>query len=199
MTAPRYIDSIHLYRFDILINMIELAILGMLRGRPQHGYELKTRLLDLGFSRISFGTLYPALRRLEKRDFIEALRQSGRRKAYALTEMGEAELDRILNSAEGDEDRNFNMKLAFLRYLDAAARLRTLKRRRRQLVARLQVAQDAVHRSISEGQDDHYTTALLRHNIATTESDIEWLDQLIAFARTEQETQIPKTLRGGRQ
>jgi DNA-binding PadR family transcriptional regulator len=168
----------------------------MLREEARHGYEIKARLLDLGYARVSFGTLYPALRRLEKRGLIEALRQTGRRKAYRLTDGGAVELDRILNSADDDEDRSFNMRLAFFRYLEPAARLRTLKRRRRQLVERLRSSQGAIQRSISEGHDDHYTTALLRHNITTTEADIEWLDQLIGFARTEQITTVPRTLRG---
>lgn len=176
--------------------MIDLAILGLLHERPRHGYELKTRLLDLGFSRVSFGTLYPALRRLEKRGFIEALRQTGRRKAYRLTRQGETELTRIMNSADQDEDRNFNMRLAFFRHLDPATRLRTLKRRRRRLIERLRTAQEAMARSIEDGHDDPYSSALLRHNIQTTEADIEWLDQLIAYARTEQETTIPRTLGG---
>ena len=85
--------------------MFDLAILGLLRKRPRHGYELKVHLLELGFARVSFGSLYPALRRLEKHGFIEALRQSGRRKAYRLTETGEQELARILDSAEDDGDR----------------------------------------------------------------------------------------------
>ena len=82
--------------------MIDLAVLGLLRKHPRHGYELKARLLELGFSRVSFGTLYPALRRLEKRGFIEALRQTGRRKAYKLTDTGTAELVRILDSVDDD-------------------------------------------------------------------------------------------------
>jgi DNA-binding PadR family transcriptional regulator len=168
----------------------------MLRGEPRHGYQIKARLLDLGYARVSFGTLYPALRRLEKRGLIEALRQSGRRKAYRLTDSGAVELDRILNSAEDDEDRSFNMKLAFFSYLEPPARLRALKRRRRQLGERLRTNQDAIQRSVSEGRDDHYTIALLRHNVTTTEADIEWLDRLIAFARTEQTATVPKTLRG---
>jgi DNA-binding PadR family transcriptional regulator len=176
--------------------MIDLAVLGLLRKRPRHGYELKARLLELGFSRISFGTLYPALRRLEKRGFIEALRQSGRRKAYRLTDAGEVEFARILDAADDGEDRRFNMRLAFFQYLEPAARLRSLKRRRNQLVKRLQTGQSALQRSITESQDDHYTTALLRHNIETTEADIDWLDQLIAYARTEQETEVPRTLSG---
>jgi DNA-binding PadR family transcriptional regulator len=47
--------------------VLELAILGLLKEQPLHGYELKKRLADsLGFVEgISFGSLYPALRRLE--------------------------------------------------------------------------------------------------------------------------------------
>lgn len=47
--------------------MLELAILGLLKEHEFHGYELKKRLTDtLGpFSSVSFGSLYPALARLE--------------------------------------------------------------------------------------------------------------------------------------
>ncbi len=55
--------------------MLELAVLGLLQDQPLHGYELKKRLGDqLGFlSGVSFGSLYPALRRLEKAGAIEAV------------------------------------------------------------------------------------------------------------------------------
>lgn len=177
--------------------MFDLAVLGLLRKQPRHGYELKARLVELGFARVSFGSLYPALRRLEKRGFIEALRQSGRRKAYRLTETGAVELDRILDSAEDDEDRRFNMKLAFFQYLEPVARLRSLKRRRNYLVGRLRNAQTALQHEITEASGDHYTAALLQHNVESTESDIAWLDRLIAYARTEQVTEVPRTLPGG--
>ena len=47
--------------------MLQLAILGLLKDQDLHGYELKQRLTDvLGpFSSVSFGSLYPALARLE--------------------------------------------------------------------------------------------------------------------------------------
>ena len=47
--------------------MLELAILGLLKEQDLHGYELKRRLVDqLGLvSGTSFGSLYPALARLE--------------------------------------------------------------------------------------------------------------------------------------
>jgi len=55
--------------------MLELAILGLLKELPLHGYELKKRLNDsLGqFWRVSYGSLYPALARLEKLGAIEAV------------------------------------------------------------------------------------------------------------------------------
>ena len=47
--------------------MLELAILGLLKEQELHGYELKRRLTHtLGLlSSVSFGSLYPALSRLE--------------------------------------------------------------------------------------------------------------------------------------
>ncbi|MGA3352228.1 MAG: helix-turn-helix transcriptional regulator [Acidimicrobiales bacterium] len=47
--------------------MLELAILGLLKEHPMHGYDLRKRLRgDFGLlSSLSFGSLYPALARLE--------------------------------------------------------------------------------------------------------------------------------------
>ncbi|HEX3393948.1 MAG TPA: PadR family transcriptional regulator [Acidimicrobiales bacterium] len=49
--------------------MLELAILGLLKEQDLHGYELKKRLTEaLGpLSSVSFGSLYPALSRLERK------------------------------------------------------------------------------------------------------------------------------------
>ena len=55
--------------------MLELAILGLLKESDLHGYELKKRLADtLGsFSSVSFGSLYPALGRLEAAGAVKAV------------------------------------------------------------------------------------------------------------------------------
>lgn len=55
--------------------MLELAVLGLLKEQPLHGYELKKRLGEtLGFLwGVSYGSLYPALRRLEKQGTIESV------------------------------------------------------------------------------------------------------------------------------
>ena len=57
--------------------MIDLAILGLLTEQELHGYELKKRLGELLASRasISFGSLYPALARLEAQGAVKAVEQ----------------------------------------------------------------------------------------------------------------------------
>lgn len=59
--------------------MLELAILGLLGDQELHGYEIRRRLRDeLGvFSNISFGSLYPALARLERTGAVEAVENHG--------------------------------------------------------------------------------------------------------------------------
>ena len=54
--------------------MLDLAVLGLLEENDLHGYELRKRLGDLLGLRlaISFGSLYPALGRLEKAGLVEA-------------------------------------------------------------------------------------------------------------------------------
>ena len=55
--------------------MIELAVLGLLKETDLHGYELKKRLGSLlgRRSTVSFGSLYPALSRLEKSGAVKAV------------------------------------------------------------------------------------------------------------------------------
>lgn len=55
--------------------MLELAILGLLKEQPMHGYDLRKRLRS-GFgllATLSFGSLYPALARLEKAGAVRAV------------------------------------------------------------------------------------------------------------------------------
>jgi DNA-binding PadR family transcriptional regulator len=55
--------------------VLELAILGLLKEEELHGYELKKQLVDrLGpLSSVSFGSLYPALARLEAAGAVKAV------------------------------------------------------------------------------------------------------------------------------
>jgi DNA-binding PadR family transcriptional regulator len=59
--------------------VLDLAILGLLHEQELHGYEIRRRLRDeLGlFANISFGSLYPALSRLEKARAISVTEATG--------------------------------------------------------------------------------------------------------------------------
>jgi DNA-binding PadR family transcriptional regulator len=192
--------------------MLELAILGALAEQPLHGYELKKRLSEtLGpLWGISFGSLYPALRRLERSGAIEAtetqearlghvstgsldgdlaaarLRRRvvpGRRtrKAYRLTDQGRAVFAELLTDDHTDDERTFALKLSFCRYLAAPDRVALLERRRTQLTDRLSKARRAPSRTI-----DRYTRSLLEHRARSTQHDLEWIDELLAEERASQ-------------
>lgn len=57
---------------------IDLAILGLLQEEDLHGYELRKRLGDIqgAHNSVSFGSLYPALARLERSGAVQVLRPS---------------------------------------------------------------------------------------------------------------------------
>ena len=167
--------------------MLELAILGLLKERPMHGYQLSRELSESlgGFWRVSYGSLYPTLRRLERNGEVEALPTDeaavGRRKqVYRITPEGEQTFLRLLQEVPHDnqsEDQRFRVRLAFFRYLPPETRLRMLERRRAYLEDRLSTIKDSL-RATRERADD-YTLALMEHGRSATESDIAWVDDLI--------------------
>jgi DNA-binding PadR family transcriptional regulator len=70
-----------------------------LKDGPAYGYELATRFKKMtrGYIRVSFGTIYPFLRRMERRGIIKSSRKerSGR-VYYALTPKGRTAQERVL-------------------------------------------------------------------------------------------------------
>ena len=81
------------------------VILGMVRLGRRTGYEIK-QLVDVStrfFWAASYGQIYPELKRLEDDGLLEGTDASvngRRRRAFALTPAGEAELDEWLRSGE---------------------------------------------------------------------------------------------------
>ena len=65
--------------------MLDMAILGLLEERDLHGYEIRRQLRDnLGIlANVSFGSIYPALTRLEKSGAVVATEGSAARDATA--------------------------------------------------------------------------------------------------------------------
>lgn len=171
--------------------MLELAVLGLLRDGAHHGYELKRLLADLGFWSVSFGSLYPALRRLERRDLIEAQVSSDkrRRKVYRITDEGDdyfQDLMRSDDTSTADDDRSFRLRLAFFEYLDPDRRLPILERRRHQIIEERDRMKRRLgrNRERAKARGDRYRLAVLEHGLRRAEADLAWIDELIMAERT---------------
>lgn len=168
--------------------MLELAVLGLLKERAMHGYELRKQLtVRLGFFwTVSFGSLYPTLRKMERRGLVEKLRSSEpasrRRQVYQITTVGEQQFLDLLEDGPGTpEEDKFPLRLAFFRYLRPETRIRLLERRKAYLEDRL--AEGRRRLSRVTGASDTYTLSLMRHGVDITERDIVWLEELIAVER----------------
>jgi DNA-binding PadR family transcriptional regulator len=175
--------------------MIELAILGLLKERPMHGYQLNRELTEQlgGMWRVSYGSLYPSLRRLERQGAITSPTGTGARRktVYAITDEGERMFLELLQEPpqEGQtEDARFRVRLAFFRYLPPETRVRLLERRRQGLEDRLAEIKTFLR---GTGTPDDYQRALMDHARAGTEADIAWLTELIQRERQRYEITAP--------
>ncbi|MFN2586626.1 MAG: PadR family transcriptional regulator [Actinomycetota bacterium] len=186
--------------------MLELPVLGLLKEKSMHGYELRKQLgAMLGpFWQVSWGSLYPTLRRLTKAGAIEKLAEPaprsrrgtrggsakpatlspGRRKTvYRITPEGERMFTAMLEETAAAVDaEHFTLKLAFFRYLQPETRLALLERRRAYLQEKL--AQFKTNLRDYRERIDSYTLSLQNHGMAATESDIAWIDELIREERS---------------
>lgn len=193
--------------------MLELAILGLLKEQPLHGYELKKRLGETLGSLwgISYGSLYPALRRLEHDGSIEIVEpevvaapipstgsldgdlaaarlrrpaKSTRRtkKAYRLTARGDARLSELLV----DDDSAGDDERTFALKLAFCGHLDP-EARLQVLTRRRAALADRLARArrTSPNRGDRYTRSLFEHRTQSTQRDLEWVDALIAAEGSE--------------
>ncbi len=169
---------------------IELAVLGLLHEGPMHGYELRKRLnLMLGWGRVlSYGSLYPALKRMLRASLIEEEVGGGNltrrpRIVYRLTEAGHREFERLMSEVgpAAWEDDTFGVRFAFFSRTDMEVRLRVLEGRRTRLQERLDRVQREL--TITQREVDRYAAELQRHGVESVEREVRWLSELINAER----------------
>ena len=185
------------------MSLLDLSLLGLLADQPLHGYELSKRLRDLGDGRsaVSFGSLYPALGRLDKQGLVSATESEAEAPRSPMTGSLGAEVARLRMAAPSSgtrgrrnrkvyaitehgrarlrrlleepaaDDRTFAVQLAFCRHLDEDHRLALLQRRRRELAERLAAEPPRLR--------DRYRLALRDRDRLASEAEITWLEHLI--------------------
>jgi DNA-binding PadR family transcriptional regulator len=167
------------------------------------------------FYQVSWGSLYPALRRLAKSGAVEKVAEpavprrttksarmagtrettlaSGRRRTvYRITDVGEQLFTQMLEETAAVDAEHFTLRLAFFRYLRPETRLTLLERRRAYLQEKL--AQFKTNLLTYRERMDSYALSLQNHDMATTESDIAWIEELITQERAP-EIPRPKSTR----
>jgi DNA-binding PadR family transcriptional regulator len=191
------------------MRVLELAILGLLHESPMHGYELRKQLTTkLGAFRaaISYGSLYPTLRRLQASGWItedssvapaaasEVPLLTGRRGrvVYKITAEGKERFQTLLANAgpETYDDEGFGVHFAFFARTDRATRLRILEGRRRRIEERREGLRDVLSRAAE--RLDAYTLELQRHGLDACEREVRWLEELIAHERSGRSPQITR-------
>jgi len=179
-------------------DVLKLAILGTLSEHPLHGYQLRKELgSQLGpFRAVSYGSLYPCLKRMVADDLIaadasdaeplsaRATTSKRSRIAYRLTDHGRAQLEEELASAAASswDDDAFDVRFSLFDRTDSATRLRILEGRRSRMAERLEEVSESMKRV--RARHDAYTTELQRHGLERVEREVEWLDKLIDQERS---------------
>jgi len=166
-----------------------LLVLGVLHRGDFHPYEIKRRLeaaMVECYLDVDVGTLYYAVRQLEKDGLIEAIAhervaRGGMRTIYRVTDTGRVEFKERLHQqieAEGPVPQALYGALLFLDLADPAILQETLRRRCEtldELIAKLGPIREELAPTISTGGEH-----LLTHIELQRRLDREWLAGLIA-------------------
>jgi len=185
--------------------MLDLAILGLLHDGERHGYELRKQLGELLGARgaMSFGSLYPALARLEKAGLVKAVTAGARtdrpvpssgslagelaalraRRSFAAPGGRSKKVYGITELGEAHlltllaepaaDDRTFAVQVAFCRLLPASDRLRRVE-----VAARAEAEPSSTTHRL-----DRYLRSLRDRDALALTHDLAWLDDLIASER----------------
>jgi PadR family transcriptional regulator len=82
---------------EMLKGTLEGIVLAILGGRPAYGYEITSRLREMGFADIAEGTVYALLVRIEQRGLVDVEKVPSEkgppRKVYSLNALGQDYLE----------------------------------------------------------------------------------------------------------
>jgi DNA-binding PadR family transcriptional regulator len=172
----------------------ELLLLGLLDHESMHGYALNEFLEHrLGYvSTLKKPTAYRLLELLLDQGLVEQeLEREGRRperKVYRITELGRSRLVELLRSELARADRpvyGSNVPILFWEHLDPVE-VATLLERRRADVAGQHIEMVSTIEAHSAGTP---ARLVLEHDLAHLETELVWLDRLIAEFRQQRASQ----------
>lgn len=169
-------------------NISKFAILGLLSWRPMSGYDMKTYIEEgiKFFWNMSYGTIYPTLKRLEEEKLVEKEVQSQINKPdriqYSITPAGKAKLDEwLLEPTEMIQVNNeLLLKLFVGQHVPFDQHIMSIGVNKQKTEAVLKLFRDS--EGILKEQSKHSKEYLffyltLRYGILAQEAKLKWCDE----------------------
>ena len=165
---------------------LKYALLGLLAENPKYGYEIKQEFegaLGNVWS-VSYGQLYPTLRRLSEVQWVTKRTEPGKKAAekniYSITPKGKQKLDewllRPLRSSYKVKDE-FTLKFLFFDKLPREKVLDYLKTQQKKTV----MQKENFQRTLVSIKDElnFFLQAIIRKGIIHLEAEIQWLEEVV--------------------
>lgn len=166
---------------------LKFALLGLLADGPQYGYEIKRSFEAVvgNLWSVSYGQLYPTLRRLLGDGLVRRRTTRGKRAAdrnvYSLTAKGARSLEKWLMNAEPraySVKDEFTLKFLFFHRLPRERVLEHLRAQREQVLRDRESFQRTAAAMGAEA--GYYPRAIVNKGIVHLAAEEEWLSAIIA-------------------
>jgi len=167
-----------------------LVILGLLRGRPLYGYEIKYLIEQImgDWTNIAFGSIYYALGKLSEESFVEKIgteQEGGRpsRHVYQITDAGRAEFVRLLREVWTEVERQyftFDIGLTFMEALPIEEVKDHLRKRVEDLKQTIQYLDSHQAEQLAdEHVPQRMAAAVFGHHRAHMQAELDWTRDLL--------------------
>jgi PadR family transcriptional regulator AphA len=174
---------------------LKFALLGLLAESPKYGYELKRRFegaLGNVWS-VSYGQLYPTLRRLSELGWVTKKTEPGKKAAekniYSITDKGRNKLDEWLLKPVRSSYRvkdEFTLRFLFFNKLAPGHVLEYLKEYQKKTAEQRAGFQKTLESL--QGEIDFFLQGIIRKGIVHLEAEEKWLEEVISSLRNPTST-----------
>jgi DNA-binding PadR family transcriptional regulator len=169
---------------------VRLVLLGLLLDSPKYGYELKHIIEDhMGdWTSIAFGSIYFALDKLSKEEFIEkvGVEQPGNRPSrsvYGITDNGKDEFYRLLRESWQNLDRQYyqmDICLFFMEHLAKEEIRGYIQGRLRTMEGILRHLDEHEAEEMKNPDIPAQARAIFSHTRLHTQAEVAWLKEVWA-------------------
>ena len=176
----------------------ELIILGLLKDKPRHGYEIKKQIKKVisTFAVLEVESTYYSLSLLEKKGYVNKAASSGGKRpekfVYSLTPKGDQRFLQVLTKSLIAAERpnfSFDVALYFLPYLPRDVALRRLKGRAR-VLAKVEEALKGLGSRLAD-KSSYHLKSIVDHNLELLQAEKNFL-RVVSSELAQEKISLPE-------